>query len=85
MNNSINYYYYRPILKESGLINIQLQGVACMNDDPTDVKVLYAQITHNEKLQELVDKVAEYFIDIGKCYIYIELNISERHKVFCAK
>lgn len=40
-----------------------------MNDDPTDVKVLYAQITHSEKLQELVDKVAEYFIDIGKFYI----------------
>ena len=37
-----------------------------MNDDPTDVKVLFAQIAPNEKLQELVDKVAEYFIDIGK-------------------
>lgn len=40
-----------------------------MNDDPTDVKVLYAQTAQNEKLQELVDKVAEYFIDIGKFYI----------------
>jgi len=37
-----------------------------MNDDPTDIKILFAQITHNEKLQELVNKVAEYFIDIGK-------------------
>lgn len=37
-----------------------------MNDDPTEVKVLYAQIAHNEKLQELVDKIANYFIDIGK-------------------
>ncbi|XP_071566997.1 activating signal cointegrator 1 complex subunit 1 isoform X3 [Temnothorax nylanderi] len=58
-------YVIDPILKETGPINIQLQGVACMNDDPTDVKILFAQVAHNEKLQELVDKVAEYFIDIG--------------------
>lgn len=64
LNNYI--IYYSPILEETGPINIQLQGVACMNDDPTDVKVLFAQIASNEKLQELVDKVAEYFIDIGK-------------------
>lgn len=37
-----------------------------MNDDPTEVKVLYAKITQNEKLQELVDKIADYFVDIGK-------------------
>nr|XP_012234026.1 PREDICTED: uncharacterized protein LOC105678895 [Linepithema humile] len=54
-----------PILKETDSINIQLQGVACMNDDPTEVKILYAQIAHNEKLQELVDKVANYFLHIG--------------------
>lgn len=64
MNNYI--IYYSPILEETGPINIRLQGVACMNDDPADVKILFAQITHNEKLQELVNKVAEYFIDIGK-------------------
>ncbi|XP_024883318.1 activating signal cointegrator 1 complex subunit 1 isoform X4 [Temnothorax curvispinosus] len=58
-------YIIEPILEETGPINVQLQGVACMNDDPTDVKVLFAQVTHNEKLQELVDKVAQYFIDIG--------------------
>jgi len=61
-----NYIIYSPILEETGPINIQLQGVACMNDDPTDIKILFAQVTHNEKLQELVNKVAEYFIDIGK-------------------
>lgn len=37
-----------------------------MNDDPTEVKILFAQITHNEKLQELVDNIANYFVDIGK-------------------
>ncbi|CAL1684825.1 unnamed protein product [Lasius platythorax] len=52
-------------LEEAWPINIQLQGVACMNDDPTEVKVLFAQITRNEKLQELVDKIADYFVDIG--------------------
>ncbi|XP_011883478.1 PREDICTED: activating signal cointegrator 1 complex subunit 1 isoform X2 [Vollenhovia emeryi] len=54
-----------PILEETGPINIQLQGVACMNDDPANVKVLYAQILHSEKLQNLVDTVTEYFADIG--------------------
>lgn len=54
-----------PFLEETGPINIQLQGVACMNDDPTEVKILFAQITHDEKLQELVDKIANYFVDIG--------------------
>ncbi|XP_020296338.1 activating signal cointegrator 1 complex subunit 1 isoform X2 [Pseudomyrmex gracilis] len=54
-----------PIIKKSGPITIQLQGVACMNDDPTEVRVLYAQITPNEKLQEIVDKVSNYFDDIG--------------------
>lgn len=42
-----------------------------MNDDPTEVKVLFAQVTHNEKLQELVDKVADYFVNAGKYIIYI--------------
>lgn len=58
--------YCSPIIKKSGPITIQLQGVACMNDDPTEVRVLYAQITPNEKLQEIVDKVSNYFDDIGK-------------------
>lgn len=59
-----------------------------MNDDPTDVKILFAQIAHNEKLQELINKVAEYFIDIGKFYIYIYIKyrikyLFETH-IFCA-
>ncbi|XP_050464679.1 uncharacterized protein LOC126858419 [Cataglyphis hispanica] len=54
-----------PFLEEFGPLNIQLQGVECMNDDPTEVNVLFAQITHNEKLQELIDKIADYFVDIG--------------------
>lgn len=37
-----------------------------MNDDPTEVKILYVEVTHNENLQKLVDKVADYFVDIGK-------------------
>lgn len=39
-----------------------------MNDDPTEVKILFAQVMHNKKLQELVDKIADYFVDIGKKY-----------------
>ncbi|XP_029164380.1 uncharacterized protein LOC114935663 [Nylanderia fulva] len=66
-----------PFLDEAGPINIQLQGVECMNDDPTEAKVLFARITHNEKLQELVDKIAKYFIDIDlmkKKYDTIKLH-----------
>lgn len=62
--------YCSPIIKESGPINIQLQGVACMNDDPTEVKVLFAQVVPNEKLQEIVDKISNYFDDIGKNKFY---------------
>ncbi|KAL6447880.1 hypothetical protein ACFW04_000157 [Cataglyphis niger] len=54
-----------PFLEEFGPLNIQLRGVECMNDDPTEVNVLFAQITHNEKLQELINKIADYFVDIG--------------------
>ncbi|KAG5309442.1 ASCC1 protein, partial [Acromyrmex insinuator] len=74
-----------PVLEETGSINIQLQGVACMNDDPTNVKVLFAQIASNEKLQELVDKVAEYFIDIGlmeKEYEKIKLHATLMNTAF---
>lgn len=68
-------HYSSPFLEEFGPINIQLQGVACMNDDPTEVNVLFAQITHDEKLQELVDKIDDYFVDIGINNIYRILNL----------
>lgn len=64
LNNCI--IYYSPILEKTGPLNIHLQGVTCMNDDPAEVKILFAQVIHNEKLQELVDKVADYFVHIGK-------------------
>ncbi|XP_011704169.1 PREDICTED: activating signal cointegrator 1 complex subunit 1 isoform X3 [Wasmannia auropunctata] len=74
-----------PILEETGPLNIQLQGVACMNDDPTEVKILYAQVTRNEKLQELINKVAEYFIDTGlmeKEYETIKLHATLMNVAF---
>jgi len=58
--------YYRPILEQTGPLNMQLRGVECMNDDRSEVKVLFAQINHNDKLQELVDKIVDYFVDSGK-------------------
>jgi hypothetical protein len=45
---------------------MQLRGVECMNDDRSEVKVLFAQISQNDKLQELVDKIVDYFVDSGK-------------------
>lgn len=74
-----------PILKEAGPINIKLQGVACMNDDPTMVRILYVQVTDNEKLQELVDKIANYFVDIGmkeKEYERVKLHATIMNTTF---
>lgn len=40
-----------------------------MNDDPTEVKVLYARISNaNGALQEIVDTIANHYADIGKKY-----------------
>ncbi|XP_014478832.1 PREDICTED: activating signal cointegrator 1 complex subunit 1 isoform X2 [Dinoponera quadriceps] len=68
-----------PILEKAGPLNIHLRGVACMNDDPTEVKVLFAQVTPNEKLQEIVDKIADYFTNIGlreKEYERVKLHMT---------
>ncbi|XP_032674206.1 activating signal cointegrator 1 complex subunit 1 isoform X2 [Odontomachus brunneus] len=74
-----------PILEKVGPLNIHLQGVACMNDDPAEVNILFAQVTHNEKLQELVDKVADYFIQIGlieKKYERVKLHMTVMNTSF---
>ncbi|EZA56279.1 activating signal cointegrator 1 complex subunit 1 isoform X2 [Ooceraea biroi] len=55
----------KPILEESEPLKIQLRGVECMNDDPTEVKVLFAKISQNDKLQKLVDETVNHFVDFG--------------------
>ncbi|XP_011499512.1 PREDICTED: activating signal cointegrator 1 complex subunit 1-like [Ceratosolen solmsi marchali] len=56
----------KPFLDKSGPITIVFKGLKCMNQNSSKARVLYCSI-HNEEgyLQELLDKIAEYFIDQG--------------------
>ncbi|XP_034949757.1 activating signal cointegrator 1 complex subunit 1 [Chelonus insularis] len=55
----------KPLLNKHKMIQIVIQGLEIMNDDPTKIRVLYAEVVNNDKLQELVDKIFEYFVDKG--------------------
>ncbi|KAK3698545.1 hypothetical protein QZH41_014471 [Actinostola sp. cb2023] len=49
-------------------VSVRLQGVEYMNDDPSSVNVLYAQIIEvdgTKRLQHLADSVVERFVDHG--------------------
>lgn len=51
-------------------IKIRVQGLEIMNDDPSDVRVLYAKVvSENNSLQQLVDNVANFFSTTGKPFI----------------
>lgn len=45
LNDKISILLYRPILQENGPIEIKLCGVEYMNDDPSEVDVLYGKVT----------------------------------------
>lgn len=43
-----------------------MRGVECMNDDPSEVRVLFGKIvTPNEKLQYFVDNIINVFSEEG--------------------
>ncbi|KAK2573292.1 Activating signal cointegrator 1 complex subunit 1 [Acropora cervicornis] len=47
---------------------VELKGVECMNDDPSEVDVLYAKVTTkdgSDRLQKLADGVVEKFVAHG--------------------
>lgn len=48
---------------------IEFRGLDIMNDDPSEVKVLYIQ-AHDESgcLQKMSDDIADYFVDRGKIH-----------------
>lgn len=54
----------QPILDNFGSVEIRLCGLEYMNDDPHAVDVLYAKV-ESEPLQQIADKVMEYFVDNG--------------------
>ncbi|XP_043274511.1 activating signal cointegrator 1 complex subunit 1 [Venturia canescens] len=55
----------KPILEKiKNPIKIKAQGLECMNDDPSDVTVVYGKIcSDNDLLQELADKVVNFFVE----------------------
>nr|XP_023020114.1 activating signal cointegrator 1 complex subunit 1-like [Leptinotarsa decemlineata]XP_023020115.1 activating signal cointegrator 1 complex subunit 1-like [Leptinotarsa decemlineata] len=63
---------------------IHLDGVEIMNDDPSSVNVLYGNVRmdspeENEKLQEISDKISEYFYRSGlakKQYDNVKLHVT---------
>ena len=57
----------RPVIRENGPITIELRGVECMNDDPSEVVVLYIKV-HEEKgcLQKICNEIAKKFLDAGE-------------------
>ncbi|KOC69171.1 Activating signal cointegrator 1 complex subunit 1 [Habropoda laboriosa] len=69
---ALNYckeYIVKPIIKKYGRIHIQIQGTDIMNDDPTEVRVLYAKIIDkSEVLQKLSDEIVNYYASIGLLY-----------------
>jgi len=46
-------------------LDILVSGLDCMNDDPSEVNVLYAKVESPE-IQMLADKIQTFFQDCGK-------------------
>ncbi|XP_031829837.1 activating signal cointegrator 1 complex subunit 1 [Nomia melanderi] len=56
----------KPAIKKYGQIPICLQGIEIMNDDPTETRILYAKVIDaNNALQEICDKMVNYYANIG--------------------
>lgn len=64
--------------------NIVLQGLEIMNDDPSEVNVLYGNVhmsdkKQTEQFQEMADKIADYFYMAGlarKQYDRVKLHVT---------
>lgn len=67
--------FFRKIGHE-GKIRIRVKDLEIMNDDPTQVDVLYAKCYEeggSGKLQKIADLVAKHFKDSGKFLVYENL------------
>lgn len=65
-------YVSRKILGGKRDLRVRMQGLEYMNDDPSAVDVLYAKVVSlgdSSLLQNLVDAIAEYFIQQGLSYL----------------
>ncbi|KAJ8681231.1 hypothetical protein QAD02_017018 [Eretmocerus hayati] len=65
----------QPVLEKSGPVTIEFRGVEIMNDDPSEVNILYIQV-HDKSgcLQKISDDIGRYFDRSG-------LAIRQRERV----
>uniref|UniRef100_A0A1B6DI35 K Homology domain-containing protein n=1 Tax=Clastoptera arizonana TaxID=38151 RepID=A0A1B6DI35_9HEMI len=76
-----------PLLNHNSL-NICLEGIEYMNDDPSEVDVLYAKISVQQGdhfLQELMDSIVNFFSDSGlmdKQYERVKLHVTIMNTLF---
>lgn len=60
---------FRPLKNKHSGINISIRGIEIMNDDPSNVRYLFAKI-ESEALQQVADGILKRFIDAGNIYLY---------------
>ena len=76
-----------PLIGEEP-IAIQVEGLEVMNDDPSDVDVIYAKVKAkdgSDKLQTLADKLVEKFVSAGlmvKQYDRVKLHLTLINSLF---
>lgn len=62
--------FYSQLTKNLGPLKIRVKGLEYMNDDPTEVDVLYGKVEiegdKNQLLQQISDELVEYFVEEGK-------------------
>uniref|UniRef100_A0A1B6LXG8 K Homology domain-containing protein n=1 Tax=Graphocephala atropunctata TaxID=36148 RepID=A0A1B6LXG8_9HEMI len=72
-------------MMEGNSITILLSGVEYMNDDPSEVDVLFARVHANEILQRLVDGIVDYCSDAGlidKQFERVKLHVTIMNTLF---
>lgn len=78
-----------PFLKVNGPINLEIRGVEIMNDEPSEVKILYAKIVDSEQtFQTLADNIVDYFVKdglINRKYSRVKLHMTIMNIKFALK
>lgn len=71
-----NESFIKSTIAEYGPIEVRVNSLAYMNDDPTSVDVLYAKVV-SEPLQRIADQLMEYFVAKGlvqRQYDHVKLH-----------
>lgn len=79
-----------PLFKNADPMRIILEGLEIMNDDPSDVDVLYAKVKlslpkYGSSFQSMADKIVEHFANKGlirKQYESVKLHVTLMNSLF---